>query len=60
MLGIQLDRDGEPIVTAMRERRILVNCTDQTVIRFLPPLIIEEHHINETVRALREVLSGLQ
>ena len=60
MLGIQLDRDGEPIVTVMRERRILVNCTDQTVIRFLPPLIIEEQHINETARALREVLSGLR
>ena len=60
MLGIQLDRDGEPIVTTMRERRILVNCTDQTVIRFLPPLIIEEQHVHETMRALREVLSGLQ
>ena len=60
MVGIQLDRDGEPIVTAMREKKVLVNCTDQTVLRFLPPLIISEQHIQDTITALREVLTGLK
>ena len=60
MVGMQLDREGEPIVTAMRERRILINCTDQTVLRFLPPLIITERHIEDTIAALREVLAGVQ
>ncbi len=60
MVGIQLDRDGEPIVTAMREKKILVNCTDQTVLRFLPPLIITEQHVKDTITALREVLTGLK
>lgn len=60
MVGMQLDRDGEPIVTAMRERKILINCTDQTVLRFLPPLIVTEQHIEETITALREVLATLK
>ncbi|MBI3189299.1 MAG: aspartate aminotransferase family protein [Ignavibacteriales bacterium] len=60
MLGVEIDRDGEPIVTAMRERNILINCTAQTVLRFLPPLIITEEHITETVSALREVFSAIK
>ena len=60
MVGMQLDRDGEPIVTAMRERKVLINCTDQTVLRFLPPLVITERHISETINALRDVLTSLK
>jgi acetylornithine/succinyldiaminopimelate/putrescine aminotransferase len=56
MLGIELDREGEPVVAAMRDRNILINCTDQTVLRFLPPLIITEEHIAETLKALGEIL----
>lgn len=58
MVGMELTRDGEPFVTAMRERKILINCTDQTVLRFLPPLIIERSHIEETLAALRAVFAA--
>ena len=56
MLGMELNRDAEPYVVAMRDRQILINGTDQTVLRFLPPLIITEDHIAETIAALRAVL----
>ncbi|TAK65683.1 MAG: aspartate aminotransferase family protein [Bacteroidetes bacterium] len=59
MLGIEIDREGEQIVTAMREQRILINCTDKTVLRFLPPLILQETHVRETVAALRSIFSTL-
>ncbi len=59
MLGMELKRDAEPYVIAMRERKILINGTDQTVLRFLPPLIITEDHIAETVGALRSVLRSV-
>jgi acetylornithine/N-succinyldiaminopimelate aminotransferase len=59
MLGMELTIEGESFVTAMRERKVLINCTDQTVLRFLPPLIINEQHITETVTALREVLQSI-
>lgn len=53
MVGMELTRDGEPYVAAMRERKILINCTDQTVLRFLPPLIIRQKQIEEAIEALR-------
>jgi acetylornithine aminotransferase len=57
MVGMELTRDGEPYVAAMRERKILINCTDQTVLRFLPPLIIRQKQIDETIEALRTVFA---
>jgi acetylornithine/N-succinyldiaminopimelate aminotransferase len=56
MLGMELSGEGESIVTAMRARKVLVNCTDQTVLRFVPPLIISRSHVDETCAALRESL----
>jgi acetylornithine aminotransferase len=54
MVGMELASEGEPVVEAMRKRRILINCTDRTVLRFLPPLIVQKEHIQETVTALRD------
>jgi len=59
MIGIDLHRNADPIVTAMRERKILINGTAGTVLRFLPPLIISEQHIDETVSSLREIFLKL-
>lgn len=59
MLGIDLTREGDSIVTAIRDHGILVNCTESTVLRFLPPLIITQEHVDEVIRVLRLVFSGL-
>ncbi len=37
MVGAELDRPGDGISAAMMEKGILINCTDTTVLRFLPP-----------------------
>ncbi len=60
MLGVELTRDGEPIVAAMREGKILINCTDRTVLRFLPPLIITKEHVELTITQLRISLQALR
>src|SRR5690606_40693173 len=36
MIGLELSIDGAPIVQQCMERGLLVNCTQQTVIRLLP------------------------
>ena len=36
MIGIQLATDGTPVVAECLNRKLLVNCTHQTVIRLLP------------------------
>ena len=60
MVGAELDRSGDGIASAMMERGILINCTDTTVLRFLPPLIIDESHVNETLIALRVCFSRIE
>jgi acetylornithine aminotransferase/acetylornithine/N-succinyldiaminopimelate aminotransferase len=35
----------------------IVNRTDETVIRFLPPFIIKKHHIDTAVQQLGQVLA---
>jgi acetylornithine/succinyldiaminopimelate/putrescine aminotransferase len=60
MAGAELDRSGDGITDAMREKCILINCTDTTVLRFLPPLIIEASHVDETIATLRGVLASIK
>jgi acetylornithine/N-succinyldiaminopimelate aminotransferase len=59
MVGMELTREGESIVQTLRDRGVLLNCTSQTVLRFLPPLIVEERHITETLGLLREIFKSL-
>jgi acetylornithine/succinyldiaminopimelate/putrescine aminotransferase len=59
MAGMELDRPGDAVVDAMRAKHILINCTDATVLRFLPPLVISEAHVQETLSALRDVFTAL-
>ena len=61
MLGVELS-DAElakQATTQMMERRILINRTDETVLRFLPPYIIEKKHIEQTIHTLDEILTNL-
>jgi predicted acetylornithine/succinylornithine family transaminase len=60
MAGAELDRSGDGIADAMRDKGILINCTDATVLRFLPPLIIEPSHVDETITTLRGILSSVK
>ena len=56
MFGIQLYGPGRSIVEAALSRGLLVNCTQDTVLRLLPPYITRDREIKETVRILDEVL----
>jgi acetylornithine aminotransferase len=60
MIGVELTRDADPIVTAMREKKVLVNGTDQTVLRFVPALTVTEQQVKVAVDALRSVLAEIR
>ena len=45
------------IVAKMLERRILINRTSETVLRFLPPFIMGKEHVDLAVSALNEILN---
>jgi acetylornithine/succinyldiaminopimelate/putrescine aminotransferase len=53
MLALLLDRPGDPIVASAREAGLLINCTQSTVLRFLPPYIVERQHIAEALSLLK-------
>jgi acetylornithine/N-succinyldiaminopimelate aminotransferase len=57
MLGIQLDFPGNHFVPACLERGFLINCTVDTVLRFLPPLIVTEPEVDLLVTALDELFA---
>jgi acetylornithine aminotransferase/acetylornithine/N-succinyldiaminopimelate aminotransferase len=44
-------------VAEMLKRHILINCTSDTVLRFLPPYILERAHVDTAIAALDEILT---
>jgi acetylornithine/N-succinyldiaminopimelate aminotransferase len=60
MMGLELAMEGQPIVDAMQQKHILVNCTNGNVLRFVPPLIITKEQCDELVSALRTVFEGIR
>jgi acetylornithine aminotransferase/acetylornithine/N-succinyldiaminopimelate aminotransferase len=48
---------GKTIVAEMLKRKILINCTSDTVLRFLPPYILERAHVDTAIAALDEIFT---
>ncbi len=57
LVGMELDRDGKEIVTACLKEGFLINCTVDTVLRFMPPLIITEPEIDLLIRTLDTIFA---
>ncbi len=60
MLGVELDSadTAKAVVFALLKNRILINRTHETVLRFLPPYIIREKHVDEVIRALNAAFTS--
>ena len=56
ILGMQLSADPTPIVTAARERGLLIITCGTNTLRFVPPLIISEKEIDEGMRILEDAM----
>jgi predicted acetylornithine/succinylornithine family transaminase len=56
MIGIELAIDGTPIVEACMDRKLLVNCTHNTVLRLLPAMNLSEQQLHEGCDILAAVL----
>lgn len=55
MIGIELKMPGKRFVTDALAEGLLINCTHDTVLRFLPPFIISEKEIDLAIRMLRKL-----
>ncbi len=60
MLAIDIDSadSAKAIVGQLLQQGILINRTHDTVLRFLPPYIIEKEHVDAVIRALDRALSS--
>lgn len=58
MLAAELEIPGKEITRELLNAGFLVNCTQEKVLRFLPPLIVERHEVDELIAALRPVLAA--
>jgi predicted acetylornithine/succinylornithine family transaminase len=56
MIGIELTVDGARLVQACLQRKLLINCTHQTVLRLLPALNITDSELEEGCAILEEAL----
>jgi predicted acetylornithine/succinylornithine family transaminase len=57
MLGMDLSISGKQIVLDAMAEGLLINCTHDTVLRFLPPYIITEKEVDRGIRILRRALT---
>jgi acetylornithine/N-succinyldiaminopimelate aminotransferase len=60
MLGMNLDSPdkAKAVVAQLLTRGILINRTQDTVLRFLPPYIIQRTHVDQVIRALDRALTS--
>jgi acetylornithine aminotransferase/acetylornithine/N-succinyldiaminopimelate aminotransferase len=62
MLALNLDEPAKAkaIAQQLLEEGILINRTHETVLRFLPPFIIEKKHVDQVIRALDAALGATE
>jgi acetylornithine/N-succinyldiaminopimelate aminotransferase len=54
--GIDLEIPSRPIVEQAIAQGVLFNSTQDTVVRFLPPFLLQERHVDKGIRVLRKFL----
>ncbi|MDD1638512.1 MAG: aminotransferase class III-fold pyridoxal phosphate-dependent enzyme, partial [Methylococcaceae bacterium] len=57
MIGIELDSPCAELVKSALQQRLLINVTNETTIRLLPPLIIDEQQIKLLVETLSTLIT---
>jgi len=62
MLAAQLDSPelAKAVLAQLLARKIIINRTDETVLRFLPPFILQTEHVDSTIQAIDEILTEIE
>ncbi|MGD0445720.1 MAG: aspartate aminotransferase family protein [Edaphobacter sp.] len=60
MLGVELSSEdlAKRVTAELMKRRIIINRTSETVLRFLPPFILEREHVETVIQALDEIVTA--
>ena len=57
MVGLELTESGKGVVPKAQELGLLMNCTADKILRFLPPYIIERKHIDQAYDILDTIFA---
>jgi acetylornithine aminotransferase len=60
LLGMKLTVDGAPLVRQCMQKGFLINCIQDRILRFIPPLIITAEEIDQLVDVLDKILSEVE
>jgi acetylornithine/succinyldiaminopimelate/putrescine aminotransferase len=60
MLGMELTIPGKQLVLDAIEEGLLINCTHDTVLRFLPPYTVTEKEIDQSVKVLAKLFAKVK
>ncbi|MHC1624408.1 MAG: acetylornithine/succinylornithine family transaminase [Methermicoccaceae archaeon] len=58
MVGMELSGGCDEVVTRALDAGILINCTEDKVLRFIPPLVIEKEQLGHVIKFLRGLESA--
>jgi acetylornithine/N-succinyldiaminopimelate aminotransferase len=60
MLGIEINSAdlAQRVAAQMMERRIIINRTSETVLRLLPPFLLERQHVDTAIKAFDEIFTA--
>jgi acetylornithine aminotransferase len=59
LLGMKLDFNGQTLVAECMQRGFLINCIQENILRFIPPLIIKREDIDALVNCLAELFADM-
>jgi len=57
MIGLELNRDGTPVVEECFRNGLIINCTQGKILRFMPALNVTKKQIDRAVTILRKALT---
>ncbi|MCK4847314.1 MAG: aminotransferase class III-fold pyridoxal phosphate-dependent enzyme, partial [Deltaproteobacteria bacterium] len=57
---MELTMPGAPVVKDCLDKGLIINCTAEKVLRFLPPLIITNDDVDEMIEILDGVFDGYE
>jgi len=60
LLGLKLAIKGESLVNQCLQRGFLINCIQENILRFVPPLIVKKEEIDALIDCLDELFEQLE
>ena len=60
LVGLKLKIAGAPVVAECMKRGFLINCTQENILRFIPPLIITHQEIDALIHCLDDIFSEMR